>query len=537
MTLTETRPEAVDSPAERPPEPWLGTADHKRLGTQFLLGSLVFLAVGGIAGLLLRVELLSEGMQLELSYSRVLSLHITVTSLLFLVPAWIGMATWLVPLQIGASRLAFPRLQAFALWLFLLGGALLVTAHLVGSPAMDLAAGTTRPSPDQGASQATSLAISGTALVAVASLMAAMNLAVTVLKFRTRGLTLRRLPMFSWATLVTSLAMMLATPVFVAGLVLLYLDRHFGGELFLGNPAGRAVWRHTLWLFGRPEAFLVLLPGLGAACDIVATHTRRPLLGADAARGAVVAFAVLSFATWAAGGEVANALVLPTYTPLTALVAVTIGLLVLLWLGTAATSRPQPHVSLMFVGGAVVLMGVGALHVVAAGVAEVHGRAWATGHLHTVAFGAPTLLVFAGLYHWAPKMTGRHPSPRLGACCFLGLFGGFLLLGLGSYLLGYDGAPAHVRDYPFTSGATTFSPLALVGAGLTGIGLLAFAAETLRSAVLRRGEEATDDPYEGPTLEWATTSPPPPQDFEFVPEVRSERPLADLHASGGGRGG
>ncbi len=523
--MTATPPTTTGSTAA---SGWVATADHKRLGGLFLVGALVFLLVGGAVGAVLRTELAREGVDLDIQYGRLLSLHSTVATLLFLLPAWIGMASWLVPLQIGASRLAFPRLHAFALWLFLLGGTMLLAAYTLGRPAFDLAEGLPRPGPDQGANEATSLAIMGMVLVAVSTLLAAMDLAVTVLKLRTKGLTLVRLPMFTWSVLVTCLALLLATPVFLAGLVLLYLDRHFGGDLFLGDPAGNAVWRHTLWLFGRPEAFLVLLPGLGAACDIVATHTRRPLLGEGAARRAMVVFALISFTTWAAGPGVADALVLPTYSLLTALVVLPAAVVALVLLGTTVKGRPQLHVSLLFVSGFLILAGLGGLNAGVAAVVGVDGRAWTTGNLHIVGFGAPTMLLFAALYHWAPKMTGRHSSPKLGGAAFLGLFGGFALLGLGSYLLGYDGGPAHLQDYSFTAGATTFNPLALLGAVLAVLGLVAFALDFVRIAVLRRGEEADDDPYQGLTLEWATPSPPPPQNFETVPEVRSAQPLLDL---------
>ncbi len=506
---------------------WVTTADHKRLGALFLVGALLFLVVGAAVGAVLRTELAREGVDVDVQYGRLLSLHSTVATLLFLVPAWIGMASWLVPLQIGASRVAFPRLHALSLWLFLLGGTMLLAAYVLGRPVFDLAEGLPRPGPDQGANEATGLAIMGMALVAVSTLLAAMDLVVTVLKLRTRGLTLVRLPLFSWSVLITCLALLLATPVFLAGLALLYLDRHFGGDLFVGNPAGNAVWRHTLWLFGRPEAFLILLPGLGAACDIVATHARRPLLGEGAARQAMVAFAVLSFSTWAAGPGVADALVLPTYSVPTALAALPVAVVALVLLGSVLKGRPQLHISLLFVSGFLLLTGLGALNAGVAAAVGVEGRPWATGHLHVVGFGAPTMLLFAALYHWAPKMTGRHPSPKLAGASFLGLFGGFALLGLGSYLLGYDGGPARLQDYDFTAGATTFNPLAFLGGLLVLLGVVAFALDFVRVAVLRAGEEAAGDPYEGLTLEWATSSPPPPHNFETVPEVRSAQPLLD----------
>ena len=539
MTVTETRPEDVAPPSppavrEAGSEALPVTADHKRLGLLFLGGSLLFLVVGGIVGGALRAELADEGVQIVGgNYSRLFSLHATVSSLLFLGPAWIGLATYVVPLQLGAGRLALPRLHAVAAWLFLCGGALLVLAYLLGPP-VGLGIADARPmvAPDGGAGHANALAIVSMALVASATVLAAVSLAVTILKLRTPGLTLRRLPMFSWATLVTSLTTVVATPVFLGGLVLLYVDQRFGGDFFSrDNVAGQTVWQHSLWLFGRPEVYLLLLPGLGAACDIVATHAHRPLVSLDAARAHIALFAVLAFGAWAAGTDVADAIVLPTYTPLTALVALPVAVLVLVWLGTVAKGRPRMHPSLLFVAGFVALTGVGALHVVAAAAAGVDGAAWATGHLHTVACGGPTLLLAGAIYHWAPKLFGRELAAGLGRVAFLGLFGGFFLLGLGSYLAGYDGAPAHVRDFDFSSSATTYGLLAVVGGAVVLVGALAMIADIALAIGGRSRAAGPDDPYGGLTLEWATSSPPPPQGFDAVPEVRSAHPLLDLRTS------
>ncbi|MDP9386812.1 MAG: cbb3-type cytochrome c oxidase subunit I [Actinomycetota bacterium] len=543
MTLTETRPEGAAAPAEAGPtaaEPLLSTADHKRLGLLWLGGALLFLLVGGVVGMALRAELADEGVQVVGgNYGRLFSLHAHVSVLLFLGPAWIGLATYLVPLQIGAGRLALPRLHAFATWSFLLGGLLLVSAYALGPP-VGLGLADARPvgAPRGGSSEANALALASMGVVAVATVLAATSLLLTVLKLRTPGLTLRRLPMFTWSVLVASTVTLLSTPVFLAGLTLLYIDQRFGGGFFAPeNVGGQTVWQHTLWLFGRPEIYLLLLPGLGAACDIVATHARRPLAGLDLARAAISLFGVLTFGAWAAGSEVADALVLPTYTPLTALVAAPVALLVLMWLATAVAGRPRPHPSVLFVAGFVALAGVGALHAVIAAVVGVEGRAWTTGHLHTVAFGAPTLLVVGAVYHWAPKLFGRQLSEGLGRVTFLGLFGGFFLLGLGSYLAGYDGAPAHVKDFSFTSSSTTFGMIGVVGGAVVLLGVLAFVLDVGRAAAARRTAGGPADPYEGFTLEWATSSPPPPHGFDAVPEVRSAHPLLDLRSSSEVAGG
>jgi len=534
VTITETRPEG-----------WFATADHKRLGLLYLAASVAFLVVGGVVGMILRAELLSEGTQVAgNNFGRLFSLHVTVASLLFLAPAWVGVASYVVPLQIGSGRLAFPRLHAFAFWLFVLGGGLLIASYVVGPPlGSGLVSGLPTPAPPGGADTATSLMIVSMFLVAVSALLAAIDLAVTVLKLRTPGLTLRRLPMFSWAMLMSSLITLLATPVFLAGLVLFYLDQRFGGALFApANVGAESIWRHTLWLYGRPDVYLLVLPGLGAACDIVATHARRPLISLTAARGALAAFGILSLGSWASGSTVVKALVLPTFSPLTALVVLPVGALVLVWLATLAAGRRHLHTSLLFVAGFILLAAFGALNALIAAAAKVEGGAWATGHLHVVAFGAPTLLLFGAITHWAPKLFGRELSAGAARVGFLGVFGGFFLMGLGSYLLGYDGAPARVKDFAFSSDSSTFSTLSALGAGLLLVGLLVLIAEIARSA-RHHGRPAPADPYEGLTLEWATSSPPPPHSFDSVPEVRSATPVLDLRlaeahaatASGGGR--
>jgi cytochrome c oxidase subunit 1 len=528
MTSTETAPAA--------PAGLLATADHKRLGLLFIAGALLFLLVGGVLGVVLRGELAETGNLLGDEYPRLFSLHATVGVLLGLGPLWVGLATYLVPLQLGASRLALPRLHALSLWLFLVGGGLVIAAYVMGPPSgLGLSTATPMGAPEGGAETEVVLWVVGLVLVGLAAVLAAVSLAVTVLTMRTPGMTVSRVPLFSFASFATSIAVVIATPVFLAGLVLLYVDQHYGGAFF-GPDHGvtQAVWQHTLWLFGRPEVYLLLLPGLGAACDIVSTHARRPLLVYPAAQGALALFAAIPFLAWAAGTDVKDAVVLPTYTPLTALIALPVGILALLWLGTLAFGSPRIHISLAFVVGFLGLAAFGAVNAAVAAFAEVDGNtAWTTAHVHVLVVGAPLLLAVAALYHWAPKMWGQSLSAGLGGIVFLALFGGVFLNGLGTYLLGYDGAPAHVAEYA-DGVQLNYSRLAAAGGVLVGLGVLLLVADVARVAsAARRAEAAEADPYEGLTLEWAAASPPPPANFTAVPEVRSAQPLHDLRAAAG----
>jgi cytochrome c oxidase subunit 1 len=450
MTLLEDRPaEAAAPPPEpshaAPGESWLTTADHKRLGLLYLGFSLLFLVVGAVLGELLRAQVAEPSSNiLGSSYFRIFSMHATLMTMLFLTPAWLGLGTYLLPLQIGAGRLALPRLHATALWLYVVGSGCLVASYIVGPPN---GLGLTGPQAFTSAtnlSKATSLWIASLAVIALSFILASASLVTTALTLRTEGMTLLRLPAFSWATMVTGIVTLLATPVFLGGLLLLYLDEHYLGGFFKPTTIGsQEVWQHTIWLFGRPEVYLLTLPALGVACEIVATHARRPLLDHRATLGLLGLFGALSLGAWAAGNKVENALVLPTYSVLTSLVVIPIGALCLLWMGTMVQGRPRFHVSLLWVAGYVILLALGAGMTIAAAVAKVHGHAWTTGHLHTVAFGAPALLVFGAIYHWAPKLWGRTLSPGLGALAFLLIFGGFFISGVFSYVLGFQGAPNH----------------------------------------------------------------------------------------------
>lgn len=532
MTLTEARPNEVQpsAPEPAPQGSWLTTADHKRIGRLYLAASLLFLVIAGVVGFVLRGELAEQGVSLVGDeYFRLFSLHATAGTLLFLAPVWTGLAAYLIPLQIGAARLAFPRLQATAFWLFLMGGGVVLASYLIGDgPA---AGGITFSTPLlTGDREATDLWIAGLAMLTVSSVLSAANFLVTTMRLRTEGMTMGRVPAFTWSVFCASAVQLLSGPVFLGGLLLLYIDQHYGGTFF-AEKGTDVVWQHLLWLYGRPDVYLLALPGLGVACEIVATHARRPLLSGPAVKAALGAFALLSITAWAAGNQVADAVVLPTYSPLTAAIALPVGVLALVWLGSLRFGTPRLHLSLAFVAGFLLLLLFGAANAGVAALRDGVGGAWANGNLHVVAFGAPLLLAVAAIHHWAPKIWGRPLGQGLGAVTFLALLGGFLFMGLGAYLMGYDGAPAHVEDLT-DSGWINFARLAAAGGILVIVGVLALVAN-LVSAGRGRGEPAGDDPYEGLTLEWATTSPPPPHNFESVPEVRSDSPLLDLRNESG----
>jgi cytochrome c oxidase subunit 1 len=523
MTLTGAPPEQAGAPVERAPQggSLLTSSDHKMVGQLYVAASLLFLLAAGVVGMLLRAELAEPGVKVVGDdFGRLFSLHATVAPLLFLGPFWTGLATTLVPLQIGAPGLAFPRLQAASFWLYFVGGGLVLAGYTGDGPN---GAGLTLSTPLTGAgNSATDLWIMGLILVSLASILAAGVLITTIVKLRAPGMGFMRVPLFTWSVFATSAVVLLATPVFVGGLIVLYLDQHFAGTFFAARtPGAQAVWQHSLWLFGRPEIYLLALPGLGAACDIVTSAAGRPLPGKAAARAALAAVAILALGAWATPVSATHAVVLPTSTWLTALIAVPVAVLALLWLGAGRTFRF--HLPLLHVAAALVLFGFGVLNVIVAAVKDVDGgTAWSTGHLHVVAFGIPLVLALGAVHHWAPKLTGQRLSRGLGSIELLLVLLGLLVMGLGSYLLGYDGAPWHVADVVGKSSWTNLERVSAAGGGLVTLGVLLFVADLLLGG---RGGGDEADEVTGVTLEWATATPPLAHNFDTVPVVRSEAPL------------
>jgi len=553
MTLTATRPaqspgpsqdEASGAETSRRASPFT-TSDHKRIGRYYIGAGILFVLVGTVVALVMEIKLASSGSPLTSGqYDRLFSLHATVSSLLFLPLLFTGLATYLVPLQVGARRLAFPRVQALAFWGTVIGGLLLLGSYTFGRPnGFGLAYPTALPFAQAGASRATDLWAGSLMLISFCGLLAAVNLFVTVLKLRVPGLTMSRVPAFSWSVLAVSAAIILATPVFVAGLLLLYLDEHFGGGVFRSTQVnGNLIWQHTLWLYGRPDVYLVVVPALGALTDVVATHARRPLLQPVAAKGLIFAAMVLCFGILASGSTIERAVLIPTPSVLSLLVAAPIGLLVLLWLGTIRPVELRFHVSLLYVAGFVLLLLAGAVNGVIAPSQHLHGglagsgSTWTVGQVHAVLFGAPTLALFGAIYHWAPKLYGKALNGALGVLQWLLLLGGFGAAAAGSWLAGYDGAPWHVISYvgPKASEWSNYAKLSTAGGVLVALGLLVFVANAIGTWVSARKAPEADrpgDPYEAGTLEWATTSPPPDDNFDVLPDVRSDAPLADWRAA------
>lgn len=504
------------------------TADHKRLGRAQVILALVLLAVAGGASLAVMAQ--AAGGEVD-KFESLWSLHDALAGVFVVLPLWLGLAAIVVPLQIGSARLAFPLLQSLTLWTLGGGAALVLVGYgMTPAPYADRSVFSSVPIPAvlDGDTRGADLMTIGMLLGALATLAAALNLVTTIATRRAPGLTLGRLPYFSWSVLVGGVAVLLATPVFVAGLLVVWMDQHFGGSLF--DTAGMEfLWTHAVWLGGRPEAFLGLVFALGAGSDIVATATRRGLVADKPARAGIAAVATLSFVAWAGGANAVDSVLAPFAHPVTLLPALAAGAVVLTWLvnfrhGAKAQAALVPLVAALLVGVVAALNGA-----LRAASAVEPGTGWGRASLTLVAVAIPVTAAVAAIVHWAPKLAGRRFTLGAGGQTGLALAGGFALLQASAALLGADAAP---RYSAAGFAEDSHQQLALLGA--VGVVLIALAVLRLLAAVAvpqRAGLGA--DPYgTGLTLEWLTSSPPARHNFDAVPEVRSATPLADARAGG-----
>ncbi len=547
MTITDLGPE---TDAARPPEEAVGTdqrstagTDHKVIGTVFVAAALVFLVVGGLLAVVMRAQLAAPDLETVggNTYRQLFTMHGVVMVFLFLLPLWLGLVTAIVPLQIGATRMAFPRVHALSLWLFLGGAAMVVAAPLVSDVVGGWTLSTPLPDGLNSAGEGIDLVILGLILVAVAAITVAINVLTTVLQLRAPGLTMARIPLFSWSATVSSAVLLLALPVLVGALVLLFVDRHYGGHVFNGFTGTRGgnplMWPRLFWFAAFPLLWALLLPALGAVSDIVPVFTRRKLFSHQRAVAAIAAVGVLSFAGW--GSEVGT---LRRARPLFALgvllVLLPVASLILNWLATMAKAPRHDakvkgrmgSVPMLHVLGVVTLLAVGLAGELVAGLdsgGRSHRNYWGIATQHTLFFGAATAGAVAAIYYWAPKLWGRHLSEKLGKVQFLALVGGMHLAFLPMFVLGIQDMAAHTAID--TDGEWAPANLvASIGGGIVVLGVLLLILNLLVSVVAGRGKSAGSDPWDGHTLEWSTTSPPPADNFRTLPEVRSETPLLDL---------
>ncbi|MEU3726286.1 cytochrome c oxidase subunit I [Streptomyces sp. NPDC031705] len=516
---------------------WLTTTDHKKIGHLYLIASFGFFLIGGVLALLLRAELARPGMQIVSSeqYNQVFTLHGTIMLLFFATPTFAGFANAIMPLQIGAPDVAFPRLNMLSFWLFLFGGLIVVASLLTPQGAADF--GWTAYAPLSGGERTPYVGgdmwIMGLALSGFGTILGSVNFATTIICMRAPGMTMFRMPVFTWNILLTSVLVLFAFPVLAAALLALEADRRFDAHVFDPSNGGALLWQHLFWFFGHPEVYIIALPFFGIVTEIFPVFSRKPLFGYLGLIGATIAISGLSLTVWAHHMFATGAVLLPFFSFLTFLIAVPTGVKFFNWIGTMWKGSISFETPMLWSIGFLVTFLFGGLTgiILASPPMDFHvtDSYFVVAHFHYVVFGTVVFAMFAGFYFWWPKMTGTMLDERLGKIHFWTLFIGFHTTFLVQHWLGAEGMPRRYADYLAADGFTALNTLSSIGAFLLGLSTLPFLYNVWKTAK-DAPRIAVDDPWGyGRSLEWATSCPPPRHNFLTMPRIRSESPAFDLH--------
>ena len=521
----------------------LVTVDHKKLGLMYIGTALVFLVVAGLMAVAIRLQLaVPNNTLLEPEvFNRFFTMHGTAMVFLVGMPIIAGLGNYLVPLMIGTRDMAFPRLNAFGYWMFVFGALLLYFSYL-GAPGLNGHGS----APDVGwfayapltgrafsRGHSTDYWILSLLLTSVGSTVSAINVIVTALTMRCRGLTLMRMPLFVWMMIVTNFMIILALPSLSAAQIMLLVDRYLGGHFFDTQSGGSAVlWQHFFWIFGHPEVYILIIPGFACMSEIVPVFSRKPIFGYPIMVAATTMIAIISFGVWAhhmfAVGmtSVGNTF----FAISTMLVGVPTGIKIFNWLGTMYGGKIRLEVPMMFCLGFLFQFLIAGLTGVMLAVVPFNWQLtdsyFVVAHFHYVLIGGLLYALFAGFYYWYPKAFGRLLNRKLGLLHFWLFTIGFHLTFDTMHFSGFLGMPRRIFTYDPGRGWETLNLIGSVGAIFQAVGVLCLVINILRS--LRHGKVAGNDPWDAWTLEWTTTSPPPVYNFESAPVVRSRRPLWDL---------
>jgi cytochrome c oxidase subunit 1 len=511
---------------------YLTTVDHKKIGILYMVTAFAIFLAGGVLALLVRWELASPGLQVmsENTYNQVFTMHGTLMIFLFAAQVSTGFANYMVPLQIGAADVAFPRANAMSYWLYLFGSLIVFSSFFVaGGPAA--VAWTAYPPLSTEYFQGTGmdLWIIGLAVVGIAGILGAVNLVTTIFRMRMPGMTMFRMPLFTWGVLVNQLLILFAFPPLTVAFALLFLERNFGAKFFSAAAGGsQLVYQHVFWFFGHPEVYIIILPIFGVISEVIAVFSRKPLFGYRAMVFAFFAIAALSFGVWAHHMFTTGAIYLPYFSIMSLLIAVPTGIKIFNWIGTMwRGSITFSTAMLMALGFILVFVNGGITGVMIASPPidfAVNDTYFIVSHFHYIMVGGLLFGMFAGIFFWFPKFTGRLLSERLGRWQFWTFLVGFNLTFFPQYLVGLDGMPRRIADYQIERWEPA-NMASTIGAVLTGVSVVLFLWNFLVS--IRRGAPAGDDPWEGNSLEWVTTSPPPHHNFHHLPDISSERPAFD----------
>jgi len=519
---------------------WVSSVDHKQLGIMYLLGAFVFFLVAGVLALLMRIQLAvpNNNFLSPQVYNQFFTMHGTTMIFLVVVPLLVGFATYMVPLMIGARDMAFPRLNALSFWVQIFGGIMLYFSFATsgingGAPEVGWFAYAPLSETAYSYGPGVNYWILGLLGIGVGTLTAGINLMATIISMRAPGMSIRRLPLFVWMTLITGFLIVVVMPILNAGLVMLLADRLLNAHFFRADTGGSAVlWQHVFWAFGHPEVYIMVLPAFGIISEVIPVFSGKPIYGYDFVAASTLAIAFLSLTVWA-HHMFAVGLGHPFdlfFAICSMAISVPTGIKIFNWTATMYQGRVRFTTAMLFAVAFLLMFTIGGLSGIAFAVVPIDWQLtdsyFVVAHFHYVLFGGTALALFAGVYYWFPKITGRMLDERWGKVNFWLTFIGFNLTFMIQHVLGMLGMPRRVFTYPALPGWEAMNMISTIGAFV-----LAFAVLTLMINIaisLRSGKIAGDNPWDAWTLEWATTSPPPPENFTRVPPIRGRRPLWDL---------
>jgi cytochrome c oxidase subunit 1 len=517
---------------------WLTTTDHKKVGYLYLITSFMYFLIGGVMALVIRAQLFAPGLEVVATkeqYNQLFTMHGTIMLLMFATPLFAGFANVLMPLQIGAPDVAFPRLNALAYWFFSFGSLIAVGGFLTpqGAAAFGWFAYAPLSSETFSPGLGGNMWVFGLGLSGFGTILGAVNFITTIITMRVPGMTMWRMPIFTWNTLVTSILVLLAFPVLAAAMLALGSDRVFGSHVFDAATGGAILWQHLFWFFGHPEVYIIALPFFGIVSEIFPVFSRKPIFGYRTLIYATIAIGALSMTVWAHHMYVTGSVLLPFFALMTMLIAVPTGVKIFNWIGTLWRGSVTFETPMVFALGFLISFVFGGLTgvILASPPLDFHvsDSYFVVAHFHYVVFGTVVFAMFAGFYFWWPKFTGKMLNESLGHIHFWILFIGFHMTFLIQHWLGVMGMPRRYATYLPEDGFTWMNQLSTVGSIFLALSMIPFLLNVYLTA--RNGEKVTvNDPWGyGRSLEWATSCPPPRHNFTSIPRIRSESPAFDLN--------
>ena len=516
---------------------YITSTDHKQIGLNYLVTSFIgFLFAGALAeGIRTQLIVPNNNFVTENVFNQLFTMHGTIMLFVFLGPfAFAGLGNYFVPLMIGAPDMAFPRFNNLSYWLYLGGFLFMSAGFLTNNGAANFGWFGYAPlteaihSPGPGAD----LWIVGVGLTGFSGIFTAVNIITTIFTLRAPGMVMFRMPIFVWNQMVTMFLILLAFPVLTSAFALLWIDRHLGGHFFDPNAGGQPIlWQNLFWFFGHPEVYILALPYFGIVTEVLATMSKKPVFGYKGMIGATLSIGALSMGVWAHHMYTTGAVLLPFFAALSLLIAVPTGIKFFNWIGTMWRGTLTINTAVLYCLGFLCMFLFGGITgvILAQPVLDfqLHNTYFIVAHFHYVMFGGSAFAAFAGIYYWYPKMTGRKLSETLGKLSFTVMFIGFNLCFFPQHTLGLRGMPRRIETYGAYKGWSFLNMLSSIGAYIAGIGVLLTVINLFVS--YRKGEIAGDNPWDGQTLEWACSSPPPEHNFESLPPIRSERPVWDAN--------